>query len=203
MVAPGTAGSSARNAGVVVAVLIVSGMFLFWAPVGLDATYSVVDHTVSESAGQGVDGAWAARSGFLLFGLAVALLAHWSRRPLVARGAFAVFAAAMAGVATFPARSWEAAAEHSDVEDLLHSVFATTMGFAFALGVAAVAVDRGPGWRADRIFDAVALVASVAIPLRMVASDNSIGLYQRLMFLIAYLWFAREALSTRNRTIFV
>ena len=175
--------------------LVLSGLILFWAPVGLDATYSVVDHTISESGGQGVDGAWATRSGFLLFGLGVALLAHWSLRSVAARVAFAVFAASMAAVATFPARSWEASADYSGVADTLHSVFATTMGFAFAVGIVAVSVGRRVRWSGDRVFDWVALVASVAIPLRMAASDDRIGLLQRLKFLIAYLWFGREALA--------
>lgn len=54
----------------------VSAVALAIAPVGLDESYSWVEHTTSQAGGQGVDGAWMARLGFILFGLAVIWLAH-------------------------------------------------------------------------------------------------------------------------------
>lgn len=50
-----------------------------------------------------------------------------------------------------------------------------------------------------RVLDVAALAASVTIPLSMGAWSGSAGLLQRLMFLVAYLWYAIEALDTIGR----
>jgi Protein of unknown function (DUF998) len=64
---------------VVLAGLGTSAAALAAAPALMPPGYSGVSHTTSESAAQGVDGAWLARTGFVLFGLSVILLAT-SRR---------------------------------------------------------------------------------------------------------------------------
>jgi hypothetical protein len=46
----------------------------------MPADYSWVSNTTSESAAQGVQGAWMARLGFVLFGMSVILLVAESRR---------------------------------------------------------------------------------------------------------------------------
>ena len=103
-------------------------------------------NTVSESAGQGVDGAWLARTGCLLFGFAVLTTAvttlWWSVAARVAHAAFGVFGIAVAAYAGRPA---DPAAAFVASEDLLHSVAATAMGFAFAAGVVLVAARRAHG----------------------------------------------------------
>jgi hypothetical protein len=80
-------------------------------------------------------------------------------------------------------------------EDLLHSVSATVMGFAFALGVVSTALLRHgasvPRWA----FDALAVAASIVIPLSMGVWADYAGALQRLMFLIAYAWYAAEAVG--------
>jgi hypothetical protein len=79
--------------------------------------------------------------------------------------------------------------EFDRTEDLLHSVAATGMGFAFALGVVATAL-----WRTRRrVLDVIAVVAAVAIPLGMSAWPESGGAIQRLMFAVAYTWYGTEA----------
>lgn len=44
------------------------------APLLLPAGYSVITHSVSESAAQGLEGGWLARSGLVMFGVAVVFL---------------------------------------------------------------------------------------------------------------------------------
>lgn len=169
---------------------------LAFAPLILDDTYSILNHTTSESAGQGVDGAWLARTGFLLFGLSVLWIAarageRWGQP---ARAFHAAFAICMFAVAAFSLRSWMEGMYFDPTEDLLHSVGATVMGFAFAFGVAAVAVKihAMPGhWR---VLDAVAVTASVVLPISMGVFGNVDGVLQRVMFLVAYIWYFRESL---------
>lgn len=187
---PGDLAAALAPAALLVAALGLLGL----APLVLDASYRWTQHTTSEAAGQGVDGAWMTRAGFLCFSAAVLWLAH--RRRLdwgqPGTGAHVAFGACMAAVAAFSLRSWEASADHDQTEDLLHSVAATTMGFAFALGVVGVA------WRRSgrpRVLDLVALAASVVLPLAMSASPSHAGILQRAMFVVAALWYGREATS--------
>jgi hypothetical protein len=77
-------------------------------------------------------------------------------------------------------------------EDAVHSVAATAMGFAFAFGVVAVFLQRTRP-RRRRVSDTVAVGASIVIPLAMVAWPDVGGVLQRMMFVIAYLWYGVEA----------
>ena len=177
------------------ACLAVSAAALAGAPALMPASYSWVAHTTSESAAQGVAGAWLARLGFLTLGLAVLALSgpatrHWGSVAALLHTAFGLL---MVAAAVFSSRSWEPDAPFDAVEDVLHSVVATTMGFAFAFGVAAVAWwlwRAGGGWR---WFDAIAVAASVVLPLGMVVLDGYAGVLQRPIFVVAYLWYGAEA----------
>lgn len=183
----------------VLVLLAASCAALLAAPLLMPPGYSWLHHTTSESAAQGVQGAWLARLGFLLFGLAVVLLTAASRRSW-ARGAVlfhAAFGVCMVAAAAVSHRSWLPDAGFDAVEDALHSLMATTMGFAFALGVLARFILRRPAHSGMRVFDVVALVTSVVVPLLMAWGGVPTGLVQRLMFLVAYLWYALEALVLR------
>jgi hypothetical protein len=166
------------------------------APAVVDHSYSWVEHTTSESAAQGVDGAWLARLGFVLFAAGVAAVAagaaHRWRQPATA--AHVTFAAAMVGVAAFSTRPWWSGAPYDATEDLLHSVFASVIGVAFAFGVGAVAHRRWSVGERLRVLDVLGLVASIALPTAMTVLDGGAGIAQRAMFAVAYAWFGREAL---------
>jgi len=187
--------------GLAVAGLAVSALALGLAPLLMPASYSWVAHTTSESAAQGVPGAWLARGGLLLFGATVIMVAFWAqdRWGRLAVGLHATFGALMIAAGAFSARPWDGQMPFSRLEDLLHSVAATGMGFAFAFGVAVVALQRwrrGSEWR---IIDVTAVTASVVLPLAMVGATGLAGVFQRAMFLIAYVWYGLEAAQSRGR----
>lgn len=182
-----------------VGLLILSALALLLAPLNLPASYSWLRHTTSESAAQGVVGAWLARLGFLIFGLTVLWLAgrfldNWPRPVRWLHGAFGLF---MVGTAVFSSRPWLPNLPYDPVEDALHSFTATAMGFAFAIGVGLRLWHRQNG-RWGRVLDVAAVAASVAIPLAMSALPNWDGLLQRGMFATAYLWYGYELLSKRK-----
>ena len=183
-----------RRCGIIVSFALSAISFRIASDV-LDDSYDWMAHTTSEAAGQGVDGAWVARLGFLLFGLGVGLLSFGRHRPwlLPARALHGTFALCMVLVATFSARSWIDGLPYDTVEDGLHSVLAIAMGLAFALGVVAVAMERAGEHRRIRYLDITAVLASIALPLGMAWAESSAGLLQRIMFLIAYAWYGREA----------
>lgn len=180
--------------------LAVSALALLLAPLLLPASYSWVAHTTSESAAQGVPGAWLARTGFLLFGGSVLAIA-WAARGRWGTWAswlHGVFGVLMVAAGVFSARPWDRQLPFSPWEDLLHSVAATAMGFAFAVGVTVVAVrgwQRGGGWRG---LDLTAVTASIVLPLAMASGTGLTGVLQRAMFLLAYLWYGREAVQPRR-----
>jgi hypothetical protein len=179
-----------------------SAAALVAAPALMPAGYSWVSHSTSESAAQGVEGAWLARTGFVLFGLSVIVLATFRRRRWGpwATALHAGFGALLVAAAAFAHRPW-LAGEHVDrIEDVLHSVAATAMGFAFVGGVLVTALQRSRDDLWSRAFDLVAVAAAVAIPLGMAAQPEVDGVLQRVMFAVAYAWYAVEAVrATRDR----
>jgi len=175
--------------------LALSALALLGAPALMPVGYSWVEHTTSESAAQGVEGAWLARLGFVLFGLAVLWLAAalstvWARAAAWLHVSFGVL---MVCAAAFSTRPWVESAAFDPIEDLLHTIAATTMGFSFSLGVLACLFQRGMEHRTGRTFDAVAIATATGIPLAMTVLPGVEGLLQRLIFLVAFLWYGSES----------
>lgn len=187
---------------VVLGALGLSVVALAVAPLVLPADYSWISQTTSEAAAQGTHGAWMARLGFLLFGLAVVVLATAAEQRWGAAGAalHGAFGGLMAAAAAFSHRAWQAGRDFDRNEDLLHSLAASAMGVAFAAGVVAAAVVAARrGLPRGKALDIVAVTASVVLPLGMTALPQVDGVLQRLMFGVAYVWYAREALGLLRR----
>lgn len=190
-----------RRAGFGVMFLLVGALVLLGvAPLAMPESYSWVEHGTSESGAQGVDGAWVARMGFILYGLAVVWLvrlraAVWGPLASLLHLAFGV---SMFGVAAFSTKPWEDDAAYVESEDLLHSVFAGTIGFSFIAGVVTVMIVRRHRTVRAASPDLVALVIALVVPLLM--SSSAWGVLQRLMFLTAGAWYGREAWLSLNRT---
>ena len=180
----------------VFACLVASAQSLALAPLLIPADYSWFAHTTSESAAQGTDGAWLARLGFLLFGLGVIWLAAlkrrvWGRWATVLHISFGVF---MIAAAVFSARPWDPTLPYDLIEDFLHSIAATAMGFSFAIGVVAIVLRRANDELTFRWLDAAAIATSVVLPVGMMLVTDVAGALQRGIFLVAYVWYGRETL---------
>lgn len=170
-------------------------LLLALAPLALPPSYSWLEHGISEAAAQGLSGAWVARAGFVLLGLAVlgiCVVRHGVWRTL-ATGLHACFGIGMVMVAVYTHAPWEAGVPYVELEDRLHSPFASLVGFSFIVGVAVTLAVRRPRTRARTAGDIAALVVSGTIPLVM--ATPTWGLLQRLMFLTAATWYAGEVLS--------
>nr|WP_246256663.1 DUF998 domain-containing protein [Isoptericola halotolerans] len=174
--------------------LAASATLVAFAPLVVQDSYDVVRHSVAHAAGQGVPGAWVARSGFVLVGLAVLLEAARSAQAWGAwgRGAHGVYGLGMICLAVVSHRPWYSS-RWDPVEDSLHTVAATTVVAAFVVGVLAVAIRRGPRPGPIRVADVVAVGAAVlltAVALTMPALE---GAAQRLLFAVGYAWYGIEA----------
>lgn len=184
----------------ILAGLGVSALSIAVAPALIPASYSWVEQTTSESAAQGVPGAWLARLGFVVFGLSVLWLTRlaerrWGRWGTALHTAFGVL---MIATAAFSHRPWEPQATFDPTEDLLHSIAATAMGFALAFGVIVVMRRRAGSARRARTLDVIAVATAVLLPLSMSLWPGYAGLLQRLMFLIGYLWYGAEAVRSMS-----
>jgi len=179
-----------------IVLLVASAVCLATAPLLLPPSFSWIAHTTSESAAQGIVGAWLARMGFLFWGFGVLWevrlnRSRWDKWTVRLHLAFGVF---MIATAAFSARSWVAEARFDPIEDTLHSFTSMAMGFAFALGVLGAMLHKMRQGSRGVAFDVIAMAIATLIPICMAIWGDVDGLLQRLMFLIAYAWYIREAL---------
>lgn len=186
-----------------VALLVLSAMSMLIAAESMPPPYSWRVHSISESAAQGLQHAWIARMGFLFFGSAVLLLSLARRGswPRIAYWMHLVFSACMFATAAFSHKPWVVGLPFDAFEDLLHSIAASTMGFAFSAGVIVAYAQRGRGKHASRALDVLALGLAVVVPIMLATSSSEGGAVQRLMFLVAYVWYGKEALMLENTRV--
>lgn len=169
-------------------ILILLAMLIgpWFSPPGFDW----VKHTTSQQAGQFTAGAYWMRFGFVAFGIGLTIDVFDSlRRKQWPNVLFLVFGVSMILVAVFSHRPLDPALAYDLTDDWLHSFFATLMGFAFGFGV---------GWRMvfmrdvlDLALSAIAALASITLPLLMWQMPELAGAWQRLMFVICFVWFWR------------
>ncbi|MEM7340109.1 MAG: DUF998 domain-containing protein [Actinomycetota bacterium] len=169
------------------------------APLAVADDYSLLTDTTSESGAQGVSGGWVVRFGFLAFAAAVARVAWISRHrvgPWVLRGHGAVVGSVIAAAA-FATRPWRLDAPYDPVEHTLHLIASIGVGAGAAIVAGALATT---GWRVDRRIprDLIVVVAIglVAWPMMAVAPEFR-GLFQRIMWAVAIIWYASAAQSSR------
>lgn len=180
--------------------LIFSALCLLFAPLLMPESYDWVKHTTSESGAQDIEGAWLARLGFVLYGLAIALLVlqkhSWS---IPTRIVHLIFALSMLGNAVFSSKSWLVDMPFNRVEDILHSWMSGLVGTAFTLGVIFVLFQRSASNRFSKLFDGIAILVSISVTFIMFGGGYNIaGLVQRIMFGVSYLWYGSE-LTIKNK----
>lgn len=105
----------------------------------------------------------------------------------------------MVSTAAFSHRPWIATAAFDAFEDFLHSVTATGMGFAFSFGVLVRLFQRKRYEKFKRLLDIGAIAVAFVLPLAGNLWPSIAGFTQRMMFLVAYLWYGNEALIIDGR----
>lgn len=193
-----TAGLAAgkAEAGLVLFLLGGSLVSVVVAPLLMPSSYSIVEHSISESAAQGVEGAWLARLGLLMFGLAVLLLASIAgdRWGIWGRIAHRVWGVSMIAAGVFSHMPW-LEGPYDAFEDTLHSIASFAVGMSFIVGVLLVTFRRPHGSGPVRVLDWIAIGIALVVPLIMFNLTDIAGLVQRVMFAVAYLWYGIQALS--------
>jgi Protein of unknown function (DUF998) len=172
-----------------------------FAPLLMPDSYSWVEHTISESAGQGVQGAWMARSGLYLAALAMLTLAGVAgeRWGFWGRSALRLYAFGLIAAAIFSRAPWTDV-PYDHFEGYLHTISVFWAGVGFALGVLLVRGRRGPGPRWVRASDLTVFLITLVVPVLMLIFRDQEGLLQRFLALAGYIWVIAEATRVgRNR----
>lgn len=174
--------------------LFLSMILLAVAPLVVDGSYSVVEHTLSEAGGQGVSGAWALRAGLVLASGSVLAMTVTSPAAVwepSARWALRVYTLALLMLAAFPTTSWEGAGQNEMV-GTIHTASGVTGGLAFIIGVLVVSKSRPATETRAKVLDWTVIAAVALIPQAILISTAD-GLLQRLMVALGYLWLFAES----------
>lgn len=172
--------------------LISSFLMLALAPIVVADSYSVVENTLSESGGQGVDGAWVLRTGVVLAAGSVLIMTTISNWGTTARISGRVYALALISLAVFPESPWDGGA-HDRTVAYLHTVSGVIGAASFIIGVLAISLSRPSHRRGARAFDWLVATSVALIPQVMLLTGSD-GLLQRLMVALGYVWLFAEAL---------
>lgn len=178
-----------------ISAMTVSALIIAFWPTTLPDSYSLVEHTISESGGQGVDGAWVLHLGVMIVGAAVALIwllgqGIWSRG---ASFSMAGYVAAVVLAAVIVDEPWFDAV-HDTTEAFLHTAAVVISGVAFCLGVLLIGHGRNPGSAWSRRHDFLVILVIAITPILMIVAEPYDGLIQRTAVVFGFSWLYAESL---------
>ncbi|MGB7861311.1 MAG: DUF998 domain-containing protein [Acidimicrobiia bacterium] len=181
--------------------LVVSMMMLAVAPWFVPDTYSVVAHTLSESGGQGVDGAWVFRLGLIFAASAVVTITSTARAVWspTARWWMNTYAFGVVLLAIFPESPFDPG-PYNEMVQTLHTASGAIAAIAFILGIATVSISRPHRETWTRAFDWIVIAAVAVIPQVMLVVTYP-GALQRAMVFLGYVWLLIETMriARQNR----
>lgn len=168
---------------VYVILLVVMFVLPFYSADG----YAIPLHTTSELGAQATPNAWVMNATFILLGIAsilegiVSLKQFWVQKVLII-----IFGLGLIFTAIFQHAPITSGVPYNVIEDNLHSIFATVIGFSFtAFAVSAAFIEESKIRRLLAIFVAF---AATGLSILMFNVTEYTGLWQRLLFIIAFGW---------------
>lgn len=172
--------------------LVVSMITLAVAPRFVPDTYSMVEHTLSESGGQGVDGAWVFRMSLILAASAVVTITSSAKQfwSSTTRWWLNTYAFGVVLLAIFPESPFDPG-PYNEMVATLHTASGAIAAIAFMLGIATVSISRPRRETWTRVFDWIVIAAVAVIPQVMLVVTYP-GALQRAMVLLGYVWLLIE-----------
>jgi hypothetical membrane protein len=160
---------------------------MFLLPIWSFPGYSLARNTTSHLGAQGSPHAWVMNLTFI----SIAVTSFLAVEGKVARYPFhllamAVFSGSLLLVGIFQHEPLVAGISTNDREATLHSLFATMTGFAFTL--LAIATAFISETRRDRLLAIGVAIAATALSGVRAIFPGAMGIFQRLIFLIAFAW---------------
>ena len=185
-----------RFSAVLVGVLLIT-VAIVLGPLYTASGYSIATNLVSELGAQHMPNAWIMNAGFIAFGVGVTVsAARRARATPFTAGMFLVFGMAMALAGVFSHQPLDRSTHYDELAARLHSLCATVAGFAFTIGAFAQSLHE----REERCWACwVAAASATGLPLLMLADPSHVGLTQRLMFVVTFLWLVVFLPSPRPR----
>ncbi len=177
-----------------IAAIMLAALGVLLTPSAMDAGYSWLQNSISETGGQGVANAWLGRSTLFLSGTGVLLVTalKWRVWSTTAKFSMALFGTMWCLSAFFSTKSWVSAAPFDVAESIIHSALASAMAIV-VLGALALGLRKTNVTKTDGALAFLLASAATFLPLASLLYPDLAGLFQRLMFLYTYFWFIREA----------
>jgi len=173
--------------------LILSLSMLVLAPLFVSDSYSIIEHTLSESGAQGIEGAWVFRTGVALAALSVLVMSLSAQQTWTSAAIrwLRMYAVALLMLTMFPEAPLDGGA-HDETVAMLHTAFAVVGAVSFILGVVTVSGTRPRQAIRARVFDWLVVAAVALLPQIMVLVRVD-GLLQRIMVAFGYVWLLAES----------
>jgi hypothetical membrane protein len=149
--------------------------------------YSIIEHTTSLLGAQNTPNAWVMNLTFILLGIAIFLESlfhlkqYWIPKILLN-----IFALGLILVGIFQHAPLMENMTYNVVDDNLHSVFASLVGFSFIIFAFTTVFVEKTNFR--RILAFLVGISVTILSLLMFNLSDFAGLWQRLMFIIAFSW---------------
>jgi hypothetical membrane protein len=165
-------------------------------------TYSIIKNTTSHLGAQSTPNAWIMNVAFVLVGVSCALEAwlhlgrFWFQKVLLT-----IFGLSLALTGIFHHAPLIEGAVFNSLEDKLHSIFASSVGFSFvvfAISSAFIEIVAK-----HRIIDVVVGLATTVLSILMLCLPDYSGIWQRTIFIISFFWliFMLERIRGFNKIV--
>ena len=168
------------------AVLLLTAV-MFVLPCFSYDSYSLLRHTTSQLGAQKTPNAWIMNITFMIIGLSCVIEAWVKLKTLVLhRFVSTLFGISFIFTGFFRHAPIEKGIGYSVLLDRLHSVFASLNGFCFiVLAVSAAFLEQK---RLHKFTDILVALSSLLFSLLMFGVSDYAGLWQRIMFLVSFVW---------------
>ena len=150
-------------------------------------TYSIIKNTTSHLGAQSTPNAWIMNAAFVLVGISCVLEAwlhlgrFWFHKILLS-----IFGLSLALTGIFHHAPIIEGVIFNSFEDKLHSIFATIVGFSFAIyAMSSAFIEKAVRYR---IIDIAVGFTATILSVLMSYLPNYSGIWQRAIFIISFIW---------------
>jgi len=176
-----------KNLRFLLPVFIVLVLVMFILPYYSYEGYSIIKHTTSLLGAQNAPNAWVMNLTFILLGIVIFLEALFHLKQYrIPKILLNIFALGLILVGIFQHAPLIENMTYNVVDDNLHSVFASWVGFSFIIFAFTSVFVEKTNFR--RIFAFLVCISVTILSLLMFNLSDFAGLWQRLMFIIAFSW---------------
>lgn len=165
-------------------------------------SYSIVENTTSHLGSQSAPNAWVMNVTFILVGISCILEAwlhlgkFWFHKILLS-----IFGLGLVFTGVFHHAPIIEGVSFNTMEDSLHSIFASIVGFSFILyAISSAFIEEK---LKHRVIDIIVGAATSFLSLLMVFLPDYSGIWQRAMFIVSFIWliFVLERIKIFNKTV--